>query len=30
MNKKDVALRIKANNELSKIFYRGANEKGKY
>ena len=30
MSNKDVALRIKANNELSKIFYRGANEKGKY
>ena len=30
MNKKDVALRIKANEELSKIFYSGAKEKGKY
>ena len=30
MNKKDVALRIKANKELSKIFYSGAKEKGKY
>ena len=30
MNKKDVALRIKVNEELSKIFYSGAKEKGKY
>ncbi len=30
MRKKDVALRIKANEELSKIFYSGAKEKGKY
>jgi non-haem Fe2+, alpha-ketoglutarate-dependent halogenase len=30
MGKKDVALRIKANEELSKIFYSGAKEKGKY
>ena len=30
MGKKDVALRIKANEELSKIFYSGAQEKGKY
>ena len=30
MSKKDVALRIKANEELSKIFYSGAKEKGKY
>jgi len=30
MSKKDVASRIKANEELSKIFYSGAKEKGKY
>ena len=30
MSKKDVALRQKANEELSKIFYSGAKEKGKY
>ena len=30
MSKKDVALRTKANEELSKIFYSGAKEKGKY
>jgi len=30
MGKKDVALRIKANEELSKIFYSGSKEKGKY
>ena len=30
MSKKDVALRKKANEELSKIFYTGAKEKGKY
>ena len=30
MGKKDVALRLKANEELSKIFYRGSEEKGKY
>ena len=30
MNEMDVALRIKANEELSKIFYSGAKEKGKY
>ena len=30
MSQKDVALRIKANEELSKIFYSGAKEKGKY
>ena len=30
MSKKDIALRIKANEELSKIFYSGANKKGKY
>jgi hypothetical protein len=30
MNKKDVALRKKANEELSKIFYSGTKEKGKY
>ena len=30
MSKKDVALRIRANEELSKIFYSGAKEKGKY
>ena len=30
MNKKDVALRIKANEELAKIFYSGTNKKGKY
>jgi ectoine hydroxylase-related dioxygenase (phytanoyl-CoA dioxygenase family) len=30
MSKKDVALRIKANEELSKIFYSGAKGKGKY
>ena len=30
MSKKDVALRVKANEELSKIFYSGAREKGKY
>ena len=30
MSKKDVALRKKANEELSKIFYSGAKEKGKY
>jgi len=30
MSKKDVALKIKANMELSKIFYSGSKEKGKY
>lgn len=30
MNKKDIALRIKANKELSKIFYEGAKKKGEY
>ena len=30
MGKKDVALRIKANEELQKIFYSGAKKKGKY
>ena len=30
MNKNDVALRIKANKELSKIFYNDASQKGKY
>ena len=30
MSKKDVALRIRANYELSKIFYSGAKQKGKY
>ena len=30
MSKKDVALRKKANDELTKIFYSGAKEKGKY
>ena len=30
MSKKDVALRVKANEELSKIFYSGAKAKGKY
>ena len=30
MSKIDVALRVKANEELSKIFYSGAKEKGKY
>jgi non-haem Fe2+, alpha-ketoglutarate-dependent halogenase len=30
MSKKDVALRIKANEELQKIFYSGAWKKGKY
>ena len=30
MSKEDVALRIKANNELSKIFYNHASQKGKY
>jgi hypothetical protein len=30
MGEKDVSLRIKANEELSKIFYSGAKEKGKY
>ena len=30
MSNKDVALRKKANEELSKIFYSGAKEKGKY
>ena len=30
MGKKDVALRIKANEELSKIFYNGSKEMGKY
>ena len=30
MNKNDVALRIKANKELSKIFYNDAGQKGKY
>ena len=30
MNKDDVALRIKANKELSKIFYNDARKKGKY
>ena len=29
MNKDDVALRIKANKELSKIFYKDAEKKGK-
>ena len=30
MNKDDIALRNKANDELSKIFYHGASKKGKY
>jgi len=30
MSKKDVALRIKANEEISKIFYNEPKEKGKY
>ena len=30
MSKKDIALRMKANEELSKIFYAGSKEKGKY
>ena len=30
MSKKDVALRKRANEELSKIFYSGSKEKGKY
>jgi ectoine hydroxylase-related dioxygenase (phytanoyl-CoA dioxygenase family) len=30
MNKSDVAIRIKANKELSKIFYNNAHKKGKY
>ena len=30
MGKKDIALRIKANEELQKIFYSGAKKKGKY
>jgi non-haem Fe2+, alpha-ketoglutarate-dependent halogenase len=30
MNKEDVVLRIKANKELSKIFYTGAKKKGEY
>ena len=30
MNDMDVALRLKANEELSQIFYSGAKEKGKY
>jgi len=30
MNQEDVALRIKANEELSKIFYSGAKKKGEY
>ena len=30
MGKKDVALRIKANEELQKIFYSGSKKKGKY
>jgi len=30
MSKKDVALRIRVNEKLSKIFYSGAKEKGKY
>ena len=30
MDKKDVILRKKANEELSKIFYLGSNKKGKY
>jgi len=30
MNKDDVALRIKANKELSKIFYKDARKKGKF
>ena len=30
MNKNDVALRIKANKELSKIFYKDAEKKGKF
>ena len=30
MNEKDILLRKKANEDLSKIFYSGANKKGKY
>tara|TARA_B100001175_G_scaffold306440_1_gene304560 strand:- start:7 stop:834 length:828 start_codon:yes stop_codon:yes gene_type:complete len=30
MSKKDIALRIKANEELQKIFYSGSKKKGKY
>ena len=30
MGKKDIALRIKANEELQKIFYSGSKKKGKY
>ena len=30
MNKKDILLRKKANNELSQIFYKGSDKKGKY
>ena len=30
MDKKDIILRKKANEELSKIFYLGSNKKGKY
>ena len=30
MNNKDILLRKKANEELSKIFYKGSNKKGKY
>ena len=30
MGKKDIALRIKANEELQKIFYSGAKKKGQY
>ncbi len=30
MNRKDVLLRKKANDDLSKIFYKGSNKKGKF
>ena len=30
MEKKDMNLRVKANKELSKIFYSGSNKKGEY
>ena len=30
VNKNDITLRKKANNELSKIFYNGSSKEGKY
>jgi len=30
MNKEDINIRIKANKELSKIFYNDAKKQGKY